>query len=189
MSTLIEQFNSLTRYWWALLILGIAIFIVGILIFVYPGESYVGMSALFAVLMLMSGIIGLIISFTEKYMVARGWNAVLAALEVVLGIILISNPAISAAVLPIVLGIWLLFRGMSMIGIASEMRHFNISGMGWTICLGILLIICSLFILFQPLFGFVAVVAWVGAAFLIAGVAIAVFSFQLFGIQNRLKKA
>lgn len=73
METLMERFKSLTRYWWAMLILGVAIFVVGILIFTYPGESYIGMAALFAVLMLVSGIIEVVIAFTEKYMVGRGW--------------------------------------------------------------------------------------------------------------------
>lgn len=188
MQTLMDQFRGLTRYWWALLILGVAIFVVGILIFAYPGESYIGMAALFAVLMLASGIIELVIAFTEKYMVGRGWTAVLGALEVILGIILIASPGITAAVLPIVLGLWLLFRGISMIALASEMNHFRVQGMGWTIALGILLILCSLLILFQPLFGFAAVVIWVGVAFLVAGVSITVFAFQLFGIKNRLNK-
>ena len=91
-----ERFKSLTRYWWAMLILGVAIFVVGILIFTYPGESYIGMAALFAVLMLVSGIIEVVIAFTEKYMVGRGWAAVLGVLEIILGIILICSPAITA---------------------------------------------------------------------------------------------
>ena len=96
METLMERFKSLTRYWWAMLILGVAIFVVGILIFTYPGESYIGMAALFAVLMLVSGIIEVVIAFTEKYMVGRGWAAVLGVLEIILGIILICSPAITA---------------------------------------------------------------------------------------------
>ncbi len=188
MAALMEQFKSLTRYWWAMLLLGVATFILGILIFVYPGESYIGMAALFAVLMLLSGIVQLVIAFTEKYMVGRGWSAVLGVLEVLLGIMLIASPGVTAVMLPIVLGIWLLFRGIGLIGIASEMNHFNVPGMGWTIALGILLIIGSLLVLFQPLlFGMTAVVVLVGIAFLVAGVSITVFAFQLFGIKNKLK--
>ena len=183
-----ERFKSLTRYWWAMLILGVAIFVVGILIFTYPGESYIGMAALFAVLMLVSGIIEVVIAFTEKYMVGRGWAAVLGVLEIILGIILICSPAITAMMLPIVLGIWLLFRGIGLIGIASEMSHFKVNGMVWPIILGILLIICSLMILFQPLFGIAAVVVWVGISFLVAGVSLVVFAFQLFSIKNKFKK-
>ena len=92
-----DRFKSLTRYWWALLILGVAICVVGVLIFAYPGESYIGMSALFAVLMLVSDIVELGIAFTEKYMVGRGWAAIVGVLEVILGIVLICSPAISVS--------------------------------------------------------------------------------------------
>ena len=121
-------------------------------------------------------------------MVGRGWAAVLGVLEIILGIILICSPAITAMMLPIVLGIWLLFRGIGLIGIASEMSHFKVNGMVWTIILGILLIICSLMILFQPLFGIAAVVVWVGISFMVAGVSLVVFAFQLFSIKNKFKK-
>ena len=69
MATLIEQFRSLTRYWWATLILGIAVFAVGILVLSFPGESYMSMAMLFAVLMLVSGIVQTAAAFTERYMV------------------------------------------------------------------------------------------------------------------------
>ena len=188
METFMDRFKSLTRYWWALLILGVAICVVGVIIFAYPGESYIGMSALFAVLMLVSGIVELGIAFTEKYMVGRGWAAIVGVLEVILGIVLICSPAISAMMLPIMLGIWLLFRGIGLIGLASEMNHFKVKGMGWTILLGILLMICALMILIQPMFGITAVVVWVGVSFLVAGISMAVFAFQLFGIRNQINR-
>ena len=46
-STLIENSKRAVRYWWLLLIIGIALFVVGILVFVYPTQSYLGMSLLF----------------------------------------------------------------------------------------------------------------------------------------------
>lgn len=189
MATLIEQFKNLTRYWWGLLILGVALFIVGIMVFTYPGESYVGMAALFAVLMLVSGVMQVVMAFTEKYMTGRGWSAVVGILEIILGIVLMFSPAISAMILPVILGIWLLVRGLGLIGISAEMQHLKVTGMGWTIMLAILLIICSLMILFQPLlFGVAAVIIWVGIAFLVAGVSMVVFAFQLFSFRNKAKK-
>ena len=41
-SSLIENSKRAVRYWWLLLIIGIALFVVGILIFVYPTQSYLG---------------------------------------------------------------------------------------------------------------------------------------------------
>lgn len=189
MTTMIEQFKNITRYWWALLILGVAVFVVGIMIYTYPGESYVGMAALFAVLMLVSGIMQLVMSFTEKYMTGRGWNAVIGVLEIILGFVLMFSPAVTAMILPVILGVWLLVRGLGLIGIATEMHHLKVRGMGWTIILAVLLIICSLMILFQPLlFGVAAVIIWVSIAFLVAGISMVVFAFELFALKNKAKK-
>lgn len=187
MATLIEQFRSLTRYWWATLILGIAVFAAGMLVLSFPGESYMSMAMLFAVLMFVSGIVQTAAAFTERYMVGRGWSAILGVFDMILGIILLCSPGMSAMILPVLLGLWLMFRGVSLIGIASEMNHFNIPGMWWTIILGILLVLCSLMIFIHPIFGFQAVVLWVGVSLLMAGLAIAVFAFQLLGIKKRMK--
>ena len=188
-SSLIENSKQAVRYWWLLLIIGIALFAVGVLIFVYPAQSYLGMSLVFGWLMLISGILEVVLSSANKHFITgRGWMMAGGIIEIILGIILICSPAITAMMLPIVLGIWLLFRGIGLIGIASEMSHFKVNGMVWTIILGILLIICSLMILFQPLFGIAAVVVWVGISFLVAGVSLVVFAFQLFSIRNKFKK-
>ena len=56
-SSLIENSKQAVRYWWLLLIIGIALFAVGVLIFVYPAQSYLGMSLVFGWLMLFSGIL------------------------------------------------------------------------------------------------------------------------------------
>ena len=74
MATLMTEFKSLTRYWWVTLVLGIAICVSGILVFAYPGESYLGLSALFAVLMFVSGVEQLVMAFTERYMAGRSWE-------------------------------------------------------------------------------------------------------------------
>ena len=165
-STLIENSKRAVRYWWLLLIIGIALFVVGILVFVYPTQSYLGMSLLFGWLMLISGILEVVLSS--------------GIIEIVLGIILIFNVALSAATLPIFLGFWLMLRAFGAIGLGSDMGAMQIAGSGWTIFSGILLLLCSLWILFQPLvFGTTAVIVWVGISLLFAGVAACSLSLQL----------
>ncbi|MDE6877028.1 MAG: DUF308 domain-containing protein, partial [Alistipes sp.] len=96
------------------------------------------------------------------------------------GLILVFNVALSAVPLPIVLGFWLLFRGFSTIGLGGDMRAMGISGAGGTIVGGVLLLLCALWMLFQPLvFGTAFVVVWLGVALLFAGVSAMALSFQL----------
>ena len=73
-SSLIENSKQAVRYWWLLLIIGIALFAVGVLIFVYPAQSYLGMSLVFGWLMLISGILEVVLSSVNKHFITgRGW--------------------------------------------------------------------------------------------------------------------
>ena len=166
-----EKSKEAVRYWWLMLLLGIALFIVGIVIFAYPAASYLGMSVLFGFVILFSGIFEIVLSASNNHLVTgRGWLLAAGIIEAVLGLLLIFNVALSAAVLPVFLGFWLLFRSFTLIGLGGDMNSMQVPGSVWTIVTGVLLLLCSLAILFQPVvFGAQAVVIWVGLSFLMAG--------------------
>ena len=180
-SSLIEHSKQAVRRWWLLLIVGIALFVVGILVFVYPAKSYLDLSVLFGWLILFSGVMEVVLSASSRHFVTgRGWMLAGGIIEIVLGAILIFNVALSAVTLPIFLGFWLLMRGFSTIGLASDMHLLGIRGSGWTVLTGVLLLICALLMLFQPLvFGTTAVVVWVGLSLLFAGISTLSLSLQL----------
>ena len=180
-SSLIENSKQAVRYWWLLLIIGIALFVVGVLTFVYPAQSYLGMSLLFGWLMLISGILEVVLSSANKHFITgRGWMMAGGIIEIILGIILIFNVGLSAATLPIFLGFWLMMRGFSAIGLGGDMSALEIAGSGWTIFTGVLLLLCSLWILFQPLvIGTTAVIVWVGITLLLAGITAFSLALQL----------
>lgn len=180
-SSLIEQSKQAVRHWWLLLLVGIALLVVGVLVFIYPARSYFDLSVVFGWLILFSGVMEMVMALSSKHFVTgRGWMLAGGIIEIVLGAILILNVALSAVTLPIFLGFWLLMRGFSTIGLGSDMRLLGIPGTGWTVLLGILLMICALWILFQPLvFGSTAVVVWVGISLLFAGASTLSLSMQL----------
>ncbi len=178
---LIERSKQAVRYWWLMLLIGIALFVLGILVFVYPAQSYVSMAVLFGWVILAAGILEVVLSASSDHFVTgRGWMLAGGVIQIILGLILVFNVALSAVTLPIVLGFWLLFRGFSTIGLGGDMRAMGISGAGWTIVGWVLLLLCALWMLFQPLvFGTAFVVVWLGVALLFAGVSAMALSFQL----------
>lgn len=178
---LIERSKQAVRYWWLMLLIGIALFVLGILVFIYPAQSYVSMAVLFGWVILAAGILEVVLSASSDHFVTgRGWMLAEGVIQIILGLILVFNVALSAVTLPIVLGFWLLFRGFSTIGLGGDMRAMGISGAGWTIVGGVLLLLCALWMLFQPLvFGTAFVVVWLGVALLFAGVSAMALSFQL----------
>ena len=159
-SSLIENSKQAVRYWWLLLIIGIALFAVGVLIFVYPAQSYLGMSLVFGWLMLISGILEVVLSSANKHFITgRGWMMAGGIIEIIL---------------------WLMMRGFSAIGLGGDMSALEIAGSGWTIFTGVLLLLCSLWILFQPLvIGTTAVIVWVGITLLLAGITAFSLALQL----------
>lgn len=180
-SSLIEHSKQAVHRWWLLLIVGIALFAAGILVFVYPARSYLDLSILFGWLILFSGVMEVVLASSSRHFVTgRGWMLAGGIIEVVLGAILIFNVALSAVTLPVFLGFWLLMRGFSTIGLGSDMHLLGIKGSGWTVLTGVLLVICALWMLFQPLvFGTTAVVVWVGISLLFAGISTLSLSLQL----------
>lgn len=181
LSSLIEQSKQAVRHWWLLLVVGVALLAVGILVFIYPARSYLDLSVLFGWLILFSGVMEVVLAARSRHFVTgRGWMLAGGIIEIILGAILVFNVALSAVTLPIFLGFWLLMRSFSTIGLASDMHVLGIRGSGWTVLTGVLLLICSLWMLLQPLaFGTTAVVVWVGLSLLFAGISTVSLSLQL----------
>ena len=180
-NALIEHSKRAVRYWWLLLPAGFILLLLGVYVIVRPEQSYLGMSVLFGWIIFAIGVLEIILAASNRhYITGRGWMLAGGIIEAIIGLILIFNVALSAATMPIVLGFWLLFRGFSAIGLGGDMHALRIGGSGWTIVAGVLLLICGLWILMQPIvFGTTAVILWVGISLLVAGAAAIWMAFQL----------
>ncbi len=184
-----DRYGNFSRSWWLAMLTGIVLFIIGLLVFGYPGQSYIAMSLVFGIVILVSGIVQLVMAASERNLPARGWVITGGIIEAIIGLILTFYPAVSAATLPYFLGFWLIFRGINLLSLTTGMRANNIPGMGWTIFLAVLLFVCAVFILLNPIvYGIGAVVIWVGVSFIVAGVSLFIFSFQLRNIRNRVSR-
>lgn len=178
---LITTSGSAIKYWWLILIFAILVFCMGVFTFAYPAISYLTMSIAFGWIILFSGISQIVLFSTNKHIVTnRGWMLAGGIIEGILGLILITCPVLSAAILPWFLALWLLFRGFSMIGFGSDMMASGIAGGGWTILTAILLMIAAIMIMIHPvLFGVEAVLIWIGISLVFGGISAGVFAFQL----------
>ena len=181
LNALIESSKQAIRYWWLLLVVGIVLLLVGVLIFLFPARSYLGLSMLLGWVILLAGVLEVVLSASNRHFITgRGWMLAGGIIEIILGIVLIFNIGLAASMLPLFLGFWLLMRAFGAIGLGSDMRTLEIAGSGWTILTGILLLLCSLWILFQPAgVGTAAVIIWAGITLLFAGVTTCTLALQL----------
>lgn len=176
---LADKYHGCLKYWWLLLVLGIIMIVLGAAIFIFPLFSYITMSLLFGITILISGIFYMVMS-ASKTLKGRGWLFVAGLIELLFGIFLTLWPAVSAAVLPYILGFWLLFKGFTLIGIGADMSDVKGSGWGWSILWALAMIICAFIIIIYPIiFGVEAVIIWVGISCLVAGFSLASFAMNL----------
>ncbi len=182
--------GKVVRRWWLLLVLGILIFAAGIVVFCYPAESYVALSVLFGVLLLLSGVSELVVSLgSRNYFMMRGYSMVGAILDILLGIFLCSYPQVTLVVLPIVLGIWLLYHSFMIIGFGGDLSSFRLPGSGWTIFGGVMMLVLGLLMVIMPLtVGVAAIAAVTGVAFVVTGVLVIALSLKLRNLHESVHR-
>lgn len=184
---------DVTRYrthitrWWLAILLGLFFFIMGIVVFFKPGDSYMALSVIFGIMVILSGIYEIYLGSNSRIQSGRGWLIAAGIVEVLLGTLLWSIPAMLFSVLPFVLGFWLMFRGFTAIGIASDMQDYGVRGAGWTMAIAILVIICAFFVLFNPIIGVGLAVFWLGASLILAGIDMMVHGAHLHRLQKQLR--
>ena len=171
------------RHWWLLMLAGILCVAAGIAVFVFPMESYMTLSIIFGVLMLITGAAQLIIASTSgNYLAMKGYVVVGGVLDLLLGIFLCVYPAVTVVLLPIMLGIWMMYHSFMIIAFGGDLDTFRINASGWVMIGGILLLVLSFLVLVNPFSVGIATVI------VLTGVALIVFGFLLCGESVLLRR-
>lgn len=145
-----------------------------------PEESYVTLAWVFSILVFVNGISYVIFSISNrKELEGWGWYLVGGIFEIVIGFILISYPALTLLLLPLMVGFWLIFRGAQIVGFSLDMKEYGFLDWGWFMLFGVLIIIMAFFMILDPLFGFANVVYLTSISLFIFGVANIMISLKL----------
>lgn len=176
-----KKIGRTIRHWWLMLVVGILSVIAGILVFVFPLETYVTLSILFGVLMILVGAAQLILSSSSNnYLMMRGYFIVGGVLDVLLGLFLCLYPGITIFLLPILLGIWMLYHSFMIIAFGGDLDTFDAGGHGFVVGSGILLLILAILILMNPFSaGIAAVVVLTGIGLVVSGLILIMLSVRL----------
>ena len=159
------------KNWWILLILGLLFIALSIRIFTTPLSSFVGLAILISILVFVDGIANLVFTLSNwNHLEGRGWMLISAIITLFIGIVLISYPGLSVATLPFIVGFWLLFRSVSLISSAIELRGYGFADWGWMLFGGIVLLVFAFLVIDNPVFGAIYVVTYVAIAVLMMGI-------------------
>ncbi|MDE7128364.1 MAG: DUF308 domain-containing protein, partial [Bacteroidales bacterium] len=161
--------GNVVKHWWILMLAGLLLIAGGIIVFCNPIESYLTLSVMFGILMLVTGVAELVVAVTShNFFAMRGYSVAGGIIDLLIGIFLCCYPGVTIVVLPIILGVYLLYHSFMIIGFGSDLKAFRVKGSGYAIAGGIILLILSILILINPFrFGTSAVVILTGVALLI----------------------
>lgn len=190
METFIERITDkagrVIRHWWLLLLAGLLLVAGGIVVFCNPVESYLTLSIMFGVLMLVTGIVELVVASTSRnYFAMRGYSIIGGICDLLLGVLMCCYPGMTLVLLPVMLGVYMLYHSFMIIGFGSDLQAFRVPGAGWSIVLGILFLLLSIFVLINPFsIGIGAVIVLTGVSMLLLGAAFVAGAFRLKGIHR-----
>ena len=187
---LTNKVGRAVQHWWLMMLAGIVCVAMGIAVFVFPLQSYVVLSILTGVMMLVVGAAQLVVASTSgNYLAMRGYMIVGGVIDVLLGIFLCVYPGVTLALLPILLGIWLMYHSFMLISFGGDLETFRVKGSGWTVFGGVILLLLSITVLLNPFSAGIATVILVaGVGLLVMGVLICMISMILRDIDKTFQK-
>lgn len=188
-TSFLKTIKNTVKHWYIPLLVGIFFLIVSIVVFTRPAGSLLALSLLFALSFLLGGLSEIIFSIANKDRLDNwGWSLAFGIFTLVVGILLLVNPTLSMTALAFYIGFVILFRSISTIGFAMDIRKYGNKNWGGLLALGIIGAIVSFILLWNPLFAGLSVVVLVALNFLFAGLFSILLSFQLRKLHKSSKK-
>lgn len=190
-----RHFDNLTsrvaravKHWWLMLIAGLLCLVMGVVVFVFPLESYMTLAILFGVLMLAVGALQLFVASTSgNYLTMRGYFVVGGVLDLILGIFLCLYPSVTLVALPLMMGVWMMYNSFVIIAFGGDMETFRLGGSGLVIVGGVLLLLLSILVLLNPFSaGMATVIVLAGVGLLVLGCLLCALSLKLKNIHIEL---
>jgi len=168
--TILETIQSDIKNWWLFILKGLVFIGAGIYVFCSPLAGYIGLSVMFSIVIIISGLSQIYFASSNSAMKGWGWSLVSGILDLIIGFYLFSYPLITMVTLPLFLGFWLMFRSFYLMGIAFDLKSYGITSWVGLVIGGILLLITALLVIYFPVAGAVSIIVFSGIALVIGGI-------------------
>lgn len=167
--------------WWLTLIRGVALILLGILIFARPGISTIVLSQFLGFYFLVDGIAALVAGIMNRTD-ARAWTLIRGVIGILAGGTIIFNPLSSALGLAtfgmVFLGASSLFQGV--FEIVEAIRYRKIIDQAWLVVVGgIVALLFGLLLLSAPIIMGVGLIRFIAFFMIVAGIVICVLAFRV----------
>lgn len=150
------------------LVMGIVMVIGGVYTWFHPLAALAALALILGIVFIVVGVGYLAAYFSGSY---SGWYLAVGLLDIIVGVVLVSNLRQTIMVLPFMFAFWCLFSGVIQIAAALQLRKSPMARLWpWPLIAGIIGIIVGFWIMFQPLAGAVALTILLGVYLVINGI-------------------
>ena len=153
--------------WWIQLLRGGLFLVLGFIALQNPVGALLTFAVYIGYISLFTGLLYLFYFFTRT---KNYWRLLEAVLDIVVGLLMISNPELTADLFGLLVGMWMLFLGVTQLAGVYTLRQVMPSGKGWGILSGIISIVLGLMIISEPLSAGIAVTVLMGISFTLYGI-------------------
>lgn len=175
-----EQVATTTgRHWGLHLFNGALMVLIGIAALVWPGASLLVISWLFAITLLVNGIVQILrsIADTEAGGGHRVLFGLLGALSLLVGVLCLRSPLQTLAAIALLIGSWWIVSGvLTLIAAVSGVTERS---RGWAAVLGVLSVIAGFVVLLQPGISLATLEITLGVTLIVLGIVVMIDAVRI----------
>lgn len=181
-----KTIRNSVKHWYIPLIIGILLILLGFYTISTPLASFLALTLLFSWSFIISGVLEIVFALQNKDEIEGwGWYLTGGILYTLFGILLFSNPLLSAATLSFIVGFYVMFRSIQLMSFSFDLKNYGNKNWGWMTAWAVLGLIFSFILIWNPAFAGLSLVIWTGLAITAIGFSACFLAFQLKGIKNK----
>ncbi len=189
MDDFLKTITNAVKHWYIPLLVGILFAGVGIYTLLSPLEAYLTLSILFSLSFLFSGLSEIIFSVSNRKEIDNwGWTLTFGIVTALFGLLLLIKPHISVTTLPFYVGVVVLFRSITGIAYALDLKKYGLLEWGSLMIVAVLGMLLSFILIWNPVFAGLTIVMWTGLALILGGIYSIYLSFKLKKLNSMSKK-
>jgi len=176
------------KHWYLLTIIGVLFILLGFYVFSTPLASYLLLATLFSFSFLASGLSELTFAFgNRKNLDNWGWFLASGLISTMVGILLLTNPALSMVTLPLYVGFGVMFKSIAGISFALSLKEHGdeYQSLLW---LGIGGMILSFILIWNPSIIGMTLVTITALIFVLLGIVAVLFSLKIKKLHDLPRK-
>jgi uncharacterized membrane protein HdeD (DUF308 family) len=165
----------LFRKWWVIALQGVLLIILSIYIFRNPVAMLAGISFWFGVLVLATGLLGVVSWLMADRLDRAGLSLLWSILTAAFGLLMLFNMLATMKTITVIFGLWMLITGLHLARSGWSLRDQNVSGW-FMLGAGVLSATAAIMMIFNLGIGAVGVGTLLGLQVMLTGVALALLS-------------